>query len=226
MLDETGRDMRALRGLIGGAVASMMPLLPLNAAEPSLVLPPVDAPGVWHVLTRDGPGTTSRCIGDRSSAWCTLETYLACTARHQRALCQDVAPLKEFDIYYQPTLSDRQNALLYRIIWSQQGAPEGMEEPNWGYYYENELDSTDPMFREAIYIELLWKECATISGDDCDKPNDFPFLLAPVGNRWTVFRASTGGSRPFRSLSLEGRFPLWKVTKPFRPRGGAPTLSR
>lgn len=214
-------------------LAGVLALAPLRSLSADLnsAVPPIESKGTWHIITVDGPGTTSQCIGDLSSAWCALETYLACVVREQRALCEQVATLRaEEDARYETTLLDRK-LLLYRVLWSQRGAPEGMEEPHWWYWYENYLPPQDPMFQDAIYIELFLKECDDPSGNDCrdalgwDSDSwEWPFLLAPVGDRWRMLRTGSEGSSPFRSLSPEGEFPLYRVKRP--PRGGAPTLPR
>lgn len=217
--------MRVLRGLLVWAFASVAPSLPLGATGLSRALPPVEDKSVWHILTRAGPGTTSQCIGNLSSAWCALETYLACAARRERALCEQVATLENnFHAEYETMLFDRKSVLFYRVQWSQLGAPDGMEEPSWWYSYEPYLPPEDPLLKEAIYIELLLKECAAISGENCE-PYDHPFLLAPVGDRWKMLKSGSETQVEFRSLSPDGLFPRYRIVKP-PPRGGAPTLPR
>lgn len=54
------------------------------AADP----PPVDPPGVWHVITQDDYTTESKCVGNPVTPLCAVETIIACYVRNDHRLCR------------------------------------------------------------------------------------------------------------------------------------------
>jgi hypothetical protein len=56
-------------------------------------LPPPDPATYYRVMTAEGAGSTSKCIGQTDDPVCALETALACSVRGDAKLCaQAVAP--------------------------------------------------------------------------------------------------------------------------------------